>query len=84
MTKCFKAENCFQSLHCIVKSLTWLETLKIDPIACKYSKILTDVTTTGFNSSVTGSNNYFMGLTTTLLPFQYVKVILSCVWRDSK
>ena len=81
--KCFKGTDCFQSLHCIVKSVTWLEILKIDPIACKYSKIL-DVATTSFNSFIKGSDNDFMGLTTTLLSFRYVKVTLSWVWRDSK
>ena len=27
-TKCFKAADCFQGLHCIVKSVTWPEILK--------------------------------------------------------
>ena len=41
------------------------------------SKYWTDVATTGFNSFVSGSDNCFMGLTTTLLSFQYVYIILN-------
>ena len=46
-------------------------------------KYWTVVATAGFNSFVSDSNNYFIGLTTILLSFQYVEVILSWVWRDS-
>ena len=83
-TKFFKAMGCFQSLYCIVKSVTRLEILNIDAMICEYSKYWTDLAWTGVNSLVRGSNNYFKGLTATLLLFQYVKATLSWVWRDSK
>ena len=76
-TICFNTTDCFQNLHCIVKSVTWLE------IPEKWPYVL-DVATIGFILFVRGSNNYFMGRSTTLLSFQYVKVILSWVCKRFK
>ena len=76
-TICFNTADCFQNLHCIVKSVTWLDILEKWPYGL-------DVATIGFNLFASGSNNYFMGRSTTLLSFQYVKVILSWVCKRFK